>query len=80
MRRLFPSLISRPTADLARLPLGFDLRAINVLEGIRAALSVTVLVALNEYLELPGLMEAALAAWLACLCDLGGPIHRRLPP
>ena len=24
-------------------------------------------------------MEAALAAWLACLCDQGGPIHRRLP-
>ena len=75
----FLTLIRRPTADLARLPLAFDLRAVNVLEGIRAALSVTVLVALNEYLALPGLMEAALAAWLACLCDQGGPIHRRLP-
>ncbi len=79
MHRLFSTLIRRPTADLARLPFGFDLRAVNVLEGIRAALSVTVLVALNEYLDFPGLMEAALAAWLACLCDQGGPIHRRLP-
>ncbi|MBV9654061.1 MAG: FUSC family protein [Acetobacteraceae bacterium] len=79
MQRILSGLIRRPTADLSRFPLGFDLRAINVLEGIRAALSVTVLVALNEFLDLPGLMEAALAAWLACLCDQGGPIRRRLP-
>ncbi len=79
MGRIFSGLIRRPTADLSRLQLGFDLRAINVLEGIRGALSVTVLVALNEYLDFPGLMQAALAAWLACLCDQGGPINRRLP-
>ncbi|MBV8456108.1 MAG: FUSC family protein [Acetobacteraceae bacterium] len=73
------TLIRRPEADLSRLPVGLDLRAIDVVEGVRAALSVAVLVALNEWLQWPGIMEAALAAWLACLCDQGGPIRRRVP-
>jgi uncharacterized membrane protein YccC len=78
--RMHPvTLIRRPEADLSRLPIGLDLRAINVVEGIRAALSVAVLVALNEWLQWPTIMEVALAAWLACLCDQGGPIRRRVP-
>jgi uncharacterized membrane protein YccC len=36
-------------------------------------------VALNEWLHWPPLMQAALAALLACLCDAGGPVRRRLP-
>jgi hypothetical protein len=46
---------------------------------LRAALSVAAVVALNEYLAWPPMAEAALAAWLTCLCDQGGPIRRRLP-
>ncbi len=72
-------MLRRPDADLSRLPIGLDLRAIDIFEGLRAALSVAVLVALNEWLQWPPMMEAALAAWLACLCDQGGPIRRRLP-
>lgn len=79
IRGKVPGLLRRPEADLSRLPLGLDLRAINIIEGTRAALSIAVLVALNEWLQWPPMMEAALAAWLACLCDQGGPIQRRLP-
>jgi uncharacterized membrane protein YccC len=56
-----------------------DLRQVSIAEGLRAALSVAVIVALNELLEWPPLMEAALAALLTCLCDPGGPIGRRIP-
>jgi len=56
-----------------------DLRQISIAEGFRAALSVAVIVALNEALEWPPLMEAALAALLTCLCDPGGPLRRRIP-
>ena len=48
-------------------------------EGARAALSVAVIVALNEWLDWPPIMEAALAALLTCLCDAGGPVRRRIP-
>jgi uncharacterized membrane protein YccC len=56
-----------------------DLRQVSVAEGLRAALSVAVIVALNEWLEWPPMMEAALAALLTCLCDPGGTIRRRVP-
>jgi len=46
---------------------------------VRAALSVAVLVAVNEWLSWPPLMESALAALLTCLCDAGGPIRKRVP-
>ena len=46
---------------------------------MRAALSVAVIVALNEWLQWPPVMEAALAALLTGLCDPGGPINRRVP-
>ena len=65
--------------DLARLPIGLNLRVISLAEGIRAALSVAVIIAVNEPLQWPGLNEAALAALWTCLCDPGGPIRRRLP-
>lgn len=66
-------------ADLARLPISLDPRAISIAEGARAALSVAALVAANQVLGLPLMMEAALAALLTCLCDSGGPIRRRVP-
>ena len=66
--------------DLGRLPISLDLRAISIAEGIRAALSVAVIIALREYLDIPEMSEAALASLLTCLCDAGGPIRRRVPP
>ena len=68
-----------PDADLSRMPVSLDLRALSVAEGVRAALSVAVLVAANEWLQFPPLNEAALAALLTCLCDAGGPFRRRVP-
>ena len=65
--------------DLARLPIVVNLRAISLSEGMRAGLSVAVIIALNEYLTFAPLREAALAALLTCICDPGGPISRRVP-
>jgi uncharacterized membrane protein YccC len=71
------SLFSAP--DLARLPIIVNARAISLSEGIRAGLSVAVIIALNQYLAFAPLREAALAALLTCICDPGGPIRRRVP-
>jgi uncharacterized membrane protein YccC len=65
--------------DLARLPITHNLRALSVAEGVRAALSVSVIITASEYLNLPSLREAALGALLTCLCDPGGPVRRRVP-
>jgi hypothetical protein len=65
--------------DLARLPIAFDLRAVSLAEGLRAGLSTAVIVAASEWLDWPGLREAALAALFTCLCDAGGPVRRRIP-
>jgi uncharacterized membrane protein YccC len=65
--------------DLARLPIALNLRAISLVEGVRAALAVAAIIALNERLNSIALHEAALAALLTCICDPGGPIRRRLP-
>ncbi len=62
------------------LPLvSFDLRRISIAEGVRAALATAAIVALNEWLQWPPMMQAALAALLTCLADPGGAIRRRLP-
>ncbi len=71
--------VRRRGAELARLNLSANLRAVSVAEGVRAALSVAVIMAANEYLAWPPLGEAALAALLTCICDPGGPIRRRVP-
>ncbi len=73
------NILRRPEADLGRLPIQLDLRAINLAEGVRAALSVAVIVAINEWLGWPPLLQAALGAMFTCLCDSSGPIWRRLP-
>jgi uncharacterized membrane protein YccC len=65
--------------DLARLPIVVNARAISASEAIRAGLSVAVIIAASEYLAVPLLREAALAALLTCICDPGGPIRRRVP-
>jgi len=54
-------------------------RALSVAEGVRAALSVSVIIAISEYFDLPSLRIAALGALWTCLCDPGGPVGRRVP-
>lgn len=77
-RSIFGRMVSNASRGLPPL-LAVDLRAISLAEGVRAALSVAVIVALGEWVHVPGLMESALSALLTCLCDAGGPIRRRLP-
>lgn len=64
----------------AWLPISLDVRAVSLAEGVRAALSTSVIVALNGWLHVPALSQSALAALLTCLCDPGGPVWRRVPP
>ncbi|MBW4090318.1 MAG: FUSC family protein [Proteobacteria bacterium] len=72
--------MSRAPADLARLPLRFDPRAASLAEGVRAALSVAVIVAVGTWLHQPLAAVAALGALLTCLCDPGGPLRARIGP
>jgi len=46
---------------------------------VRAGLAVAAVVALGQFVHQPGLMEAALAGLLTCLCDAGGTVRQRLP-
>ena len=68
-----------PGADPTRLPIGLDLRAISIAEGIRAGLAAALPVAAAVQLHQPLLSLAALGALLTCICDPGGPLRRRLP-
>jgi len=85
-KRLLTFLSRQPATHRGRprnpgLPsaIAFNPRALSLAEGLRAALSMAAIVAVSEWLQWPLLMEAALAAWLTCLCDAGGPIRRRVP-
>lgn len=64
---------------VTQLAASLNLQALSLAEGARAALSVAVIIALNEYFHWPPLIEAALAALNTCMCDPGGPIRRRVP-
>ncbi len=66
-------------AHVTRLAASLNLQALSLAEGVRAALSVAVIIALIEYFQWPPLIEAALAALNTCMCDPGGPIRRRVP-
>ncbi len=68
-----------PQADLSRLPVSLDLRAVSLAEGVRAAAAVMSILALTRWAQAPVLGEAALGALLTCLCDAGGPLRRRVP-
>ena len=59
--------------------IAFNPRAVSIGEGLRAALAVAAIVAVSEWLHWPPLMDSALAAWLTCMCDAGGPIRQRVP-
>lgn len=65
--------------DLAKLPIVRNLRGFSAAEGVRAALSVSVIMAANEYFHFSYLPIAALGALWTCLCDPGGPVGRRVP-
>ncbi len=72
-------LATTPQANLARLPIAIDLRAISLAEGLRAAMSIAFIVAADQWAHWPPMLEAALGALLTCLGDSGGPVSRRLP-
>ncbi|HEY1930908.1 MAG TPA: FUSC family protein [Acetobacteraceae bacterium] len=78
-RRVTPNSARSRAPDLARLPFSQNLRGISLAEGLRAALSVAVIIALNQYFATPALSEATIAALWTCLCDPGGPVRRRVP-
>ncbi|MGI3776229.1 MAG: FUSC family protein [Janthinobacterium lividum] len=71
--------LRRPGGDLARLPIGFDLRGLDISEGVRAALACAIVIIANEWIAWPPLVYMALAANLTCFCDVGGPIRNRVP-
>jgi uncharacterized membrane protein YccC len=62
-----------------RLATGLDLRAISIIEGVRAGLSAALPVAASVWMHQPLLSLAALGALLTCICDPGGTLRRRLP-
>jgi uncharacterized membrane protein YccC len=68
-----------PSGELGRLPIVLNLRAVSIAEGVRAALSVAVILGVSDWLDRPVLLEAALGSLLTCMCDIGGPIRRRVP-
>ncbi len=68
-----------PGADPTRLPIGLDLRAISIAEGVRAGLAAALPVAGAVWLHQPLLSLAALGALLTCIVDPGGPLRRRVP-
>ncbi len=68
-----------PGGDPGRLATGLDLRAISIVEGIRAGLAAAVPVLASVWLHQPVLSLAALGALLTCICDPAGPMRRRLP-
>ena len=70
--------LRNPGADLARLPVGLDLRAVSIVEGLRAAIACAAVILVNEWVQWPPLFFMALAANLTCFCDVGGPIRQRL--
>jgi uncharacterized membrane protein YccC len=78
-RTTLSSTPRNPGANLSRLPLGLDLGALRIAEGIRAALACALVIIANEWLQWPSLVYMALAAFFTCLCDAGGPIRFRVP-
>jgi uncharacterized membrane protein YccC len=70
---------SAPSGELGRIPITLNLRAVSIAEGVRAALSVAVIIGISDWLEQPLLLAAALGSLLTCMADVGGPIRRRVP-
>ncbi len=67
-----------PGSDLARLPIGLELRAISIGEGIRAGLAAALPMLAAVQLHTPSLEFAAIGGLLTCIIDPGGSMRRRL--
>ncbi|MGF3022128.1 FUSC family protein [Methylobacterium aquaticum] len=70
--------LREPGPDLTRLPVAPDLTGLNIAEGLRAAVAFASIILLEGWLAWPPLLTMALAAFLTCFCDVGGPIRPRL--
>lgn len=70
--------LGQPGGDLARLPIGLDLRGIQISEGVRAGFAFGAVFLLDALVHWPPLLSMAFAANLACFCDTGGPMRVRL--
>ncbi|MGL1161901.1 hypothetical protein ACSTKX_25020, partial [Vibrio parahaemolyticus] len=66
-----------PGADPTRLAIGLDLRAISIVEGVRAGLAAALPIALAEWSGNPALPLAALGALFTCIVDPGGAVRHR---
>ncbi|MFO1152467.1 MAG: FUSC family protein [Rhodospirillales bacterium] len=75
---LLQAATRNPGADLSRLPIGLNPRALNVAEGVRAALACAVIIGVEHWVQWPPLLYMALAANLTCFADAGGPLRGRL--
>lgn len=64
--------------DLARLPLVYDLRRIDLAEGLRAAVAIASVLLLGFWVHWAPLEEAGLGALFACTADPGGRGRVRL--
>ena len=69
--------VGKPGAGLPAT-FAFNARLLNLPEGLRSGLAIASVLVLAEWVDLPGLVWAALAAWLASLVDPGGPLRGRL--
>lgn len=63
-----------------RLGMRVDPRALTPAEGVRAALAVAPFLIARQALDIKLLGMSALAAFLTCLCDTGGPVNERVRP
>ncbi|WP_048860575.1 FUSC family protein, partial [Acidisphaera rubrifaciens] len=63
-----------------RIGMRVDPRALTPTEGVRAALAVGPFLIARQALDIRLLGMSALAAFLTCLCDTGGPVNERVRP
>ena len=78
MRQAGGYVVYRIARRLERLAVAVTPEHIGVLEGVRAASAVAVVVAAGFWLHGPGLSWAAFGAFWTCLADAGGPCRSRL--
>ena len=78
--KLLRGMLRRPEADLGRLPVQLDLRAISLMEGVRAALAVAAIVALDAALRRMAGRLAALSLAADKRAGMGPRIGRRGGP
>ena len=75
-----PPLGRRLLRIAERIGMRIDPRALTPTEGVRAALAVGPFLIARQALDIRLLGMSALAAFLTCLCDTGGPVNERVRP